>query len=47
MIVTAVETQVIEPKQAIDLVKTLQGRPDIWLSPSLCETVIKTLTNLG
>ena len=43
VIVTAVATQVISSQQAIDLVKVLKSRPDIWLAPSLCDAVIRML----
>ena len=43
VIVTAVKEQVINPAQAIDWVKVLRDRPDIWLASSLCEQVIQTL----
>lgn len=31
---------------AFDLVQALKGRPDVWLTPALCEVVIKTLQRL-
>jgi len=46
VIVTAAHAQEITPNQAIDLVQALKGRPDVWLSPALCEVVIKTLQRL-
>jgi predicted nucleic acid-binding protein len=47
VIVTAVNAQVINPAQAIDWVKVLRDRPDIWLASSLCEQVINTLQRLA
>lgn len=46
VIVTATHAQEIAPNQAIDLVQALKGRPDVWLTPALCEVVIKTLQRL-
>jgi predicted nucleic acid-binding protein len=46
VIATAAQSQVIAPSQAIDLVQALQGCPDVWLAPALCEAVIKTLQRL-
>jgi predicted nucleic acid-binding protein len=46
VIATAAKSQVIPPGQAIDLVQSLKGRPDVWLAPNLCEAVIKTLQRL-
>jgi predicted nucleic acid-binding protein len=43
VIVTAFNAQLINPTQAIEWVKVLRDRPDIWLSSSLCEQVINTL----
>ncbi|MBE7468648.1 MAG: hypothetical protein DPW09_25380 [Anaerolineae bacterium] len=46
ILVTATQAQIVTPAQAIDLVKALKSRPDIWLSSDLCEAVIKTLQRL-
>jgi predicted nucleic acid-binding protein len=46
VVVTATHGQIVTPVQAIDLVKALKNRPDIWLSSDLCEAVIKTLQHL-
>jgi len=46
VIVTATQSQMISSGQAVDFVEALKGRPDIWLAPSLCEAVIKTLQRL-
>jgi len=43
IIVTAVQAQIITVDQAIDSIQSLKSRPDIWLAPALCETVIQTL----
>ena len=47
VIVTATQVGKIPLAQAIDLVKALKDRPDIWLAPALCEAVIRTLQKLG
>jgi predicted nucleic acid-binding protein len=46
VIVSAVMAQLRSPEQAIELIKTLKSRPDIWLAPSLCDKVIQTLQRL-
>jgi predicted nucleic acid-binding protein len=47
IIVTAAMARIISVEQATDMVKTLQNRPDIWLSPALCKTVVKSLHSLN
>lgn len=47
VIVTAVQTETIASEQAIELVKTLQNRPDVWLAPALCNAVIEALQKFG
>jgi predicted nucleic acid-binding protein len=43
VIVTAARVQVLSPVQAIDMVQALKYRPDVWLNPSLCDAVARTL----
>jgi len=46
IIVTAAMSHILSADQAIELVKTLQDHPGIWLSSALCRTVIQSLRTL-
>lgn len=43
IIVTAAKQRIINPIDGIGLVQGIKHRPDIWIAPSLCERVIRTL----
>ena len=46
IIVSAAQASVITAQQAIAIIESLKHRPDIWLSPVLCDAVIETLKGL-
>jgi len=46
VIVTAANTRLISPVQAVEMVKTLKYRRDVWLASSLCDTVVEVLRRL-
>lgn len=43
VIVSAVNERAVSAEQAADMVKALKHRLDVWIAPSLCDAVIKTL----
>jgi predicted nucleic acid-binding protein len=43
VIVTAADARLISPAQAIEMVKALKYRPDVWLASSVCDAVIEVL----
>jgi predicted nucleic acid-binding protein len=46
VIVTAANTRLISPVQAVEMVKTLKYRRDVWLASSLCDAVVEVLHRL-
>ena len=46
IIVSAAQASVISAQQAIAIIESLKRRPDIWLSPAVCDAVIETLKGL-
>ncbi len=43
IIVTAANARLISPTEAIEMVKALKYRPDVWLASSVCDAVIEVL----
>ncbi len=43
VIVTAANARLISPAQAIEMVKALKYRPDVWLASSVCDAVVEVL----